>query len=179
MAGGDELHRVRSLLALVKMRIETGNVAPGELIVELDEAIALLMQAEEAGASASAPMVDRTPVAAVIVDDEPRLADALARRLAREGLVTRSVYSLADLVRVEQADPEVVILDLSAAVIAEPALRRRAATTRPLVVTGADLTAARPLLSELQPFAVLQKPFSSEYLASLVRRRAAGGAAET
>ena len=179
-ASGDALHRVRSLLALVKLQVETGGSSPAELVAALDEAIALLSQAELASADAPKQAAGAwPPVAAVVVDDEPRLADALARRLAREGLVTRAAYSLADVAASERPDDEVVILDLSAAAAADAAARSLVATARPVVVTGANLSEAAPLLSQLDPFAVLQKPFSSEHLASLVRRRAAGAAAET
>lgn len=168
-------HRLRSTLSLLKMRLQIGGYPRELLLRELEEAIALLEEpAIMAPAVADGSAVRLAGlVKVVVVDDEPQLADVLARRLQREGLATRSAHDLDSAE--EASDDEVVILDLSLLDSATPDQRSWAAHRRPVVITGASSREAERLLAGIDPFAVVQKPFSSEELASLVRRRAAEG----
>lgn len=172
------LHQLRSALALMKMRLQIGGYPKEVLLRELEEAIALLGTVEEGVVAEDDPAVrlpDNVPV--VVVDDEPQLADVLARRLAREGLATRAAHDLDSarrgLIGLSKDLNEVVILDLSLLANASDEDRQWVASVRPVVITGASFREVERLLDGIDAYAVVQKPFSSEQLASLVRRRAA------
>ncbi len=172
------LHQLRSALALMKMRLQIGGYPKEVLLRELDEAIALLGNVEKGVVAEDDPAV-RLPesVPVVVVDDEPQLADVLARRLAREGLVTRAAHDLdsarSELIGSGGNLQEVVILDLSMLASATEEERKWVASVRPVVITGASFREVERLLDGIDAYAIVQKPFSSEQLALLVRRRAA------
>ncbi len=172
------LHQLRSALALMKMRLQIGGYPKEVLLRELDEAIALLGSVEQGVVADEDPAV-RLPVSVpvVVVDDEPQLADVLARRLAREGLATRAAHDLDSarrgLIGLRRDIQEVVILDLSLLESATEEERHWVASVRPVVITGASFREVERLLDGIDAYAVVQKPFSSEQLALLARRRAA------
>jgi two-component system OmpR family response regulator len=57
---------------------------------------------------------DGTPLRALVVDDEPDLADVLTRMLAHEGWAVRAAHDAAEARRLaEQGRPDVVILDVN------------------------------------------------------------------
>lgn len=172
---GANLHQLRSTLSVIKMQLQIGGYPRELLLRQLEEAIGLLdaAGAEKMGPAEPAQRLGRS-ASVVVIDDERRLADVLARRLAREGLATRAAYDIRGACAgTDGRRQEVVILDLSVLDGAGAEERAWAAMARPIVITGASRREAERLLGEIEPFALVEKPFSSEELALLVRRRAA------
>ena len=163
------MHRLRSTLARARAEIELaqsdGSAPPiARLLGDLEEAIALLSQVEA---------VIFSTVSVLVVDDDERLGELLARGLRRLGYEAESSGRLRAL-----RPREVVVLDLgvSASLDADELSSLRA--SRPIVVTGAADPASRALAEDLRASDYLVKPVELDELAAAIRRRASTSAAE-
>lgn len=158
------LHRLRSTLARFKAELELaevdGTTPPiDRLLADLDEAFALLGEAEAAG---------QAQVLVLVVDDDRRLAEITARGLRRLGYDADSSDALRRL-----RPREVLVLDLSLSAGLDPAARKSVRTARPIVVTGATDPASRALAASLEATDYLVKPVDLDELSAAIQRRAA------
>lgn len=157
------MHRLRSTLARARAEIELagsdGSPPPiDRLLGDLREALDLLGQVEA---------VVFSTVSVLVVDDDERLGELMARGLRRLGYEAESAGSLRAL-----RPREVVVLDLgvSASLDADELSALRA--SRPIVVTGAADPASRALADDLGATDYLVKPVELEELAAAIERRA-------
>lgn len=156
------LHRLRSTLARLKAELELaeadGTTPPiDRLLVDLDEAFALLGVAE--GASQAVGRV-------LIVDDDERLAEITARGLRRMGFDADSSSHVREL-----RDREVLVFDLGLMAGLDAAARKSVRAAKPVVVTGATDAAGRTLAASLDASDYLVKPVDLDALAAAIRRR--------
>ena len=156
------LHRLRSTLARVRAELELaaedGSSPPVErLLGDLGEALRLLGEVESAALAISR---------ALVVDDDARLGELMARALRRQGIEAEAVVSFRP-----PAPDQVVVFDLGLAPSLSPEERALLRAARPIVLTGATDPVSRRLADDLDAFAYLVKPAEPEELAAEVRRR--------
>jgi CheY-like chemotaxis protein len=160
------LHRLRSTLARLKAELELseadGTTPPiDRLLVDLDEAFALLGRAEAASQGS---------VHVLVVDDDGRLAEITARGLRRLGYQADSSSTLRPL-----RDGELLVFDLGLFSGLDGAAKKSVVAARPIVVTGATDPASRALASSLEASDYLVKPVELDDLVAAIKRRMAEG----
>jgi CheY-like chemotaxis protein len=156
------LHRLRSTLARVKAELELAESddlesAPGRLLGDLNEALMLLQEVEQAAFGVM-------PV--LVVDDDTRLAELTARGLRRLGYDADSTSTLRDL-----RHQEIVVFDLGLAHALDKSARTALKAARPIVVTGATDPGSRALAASLDASDYLVKPVELEELVKAITRR--------
>jgi len=158
------LHRLRSTLARAKAELELAQ-ADGEtplkerLLGDLSEALQLLGQVEAAALSI---------VPVLVLDDDERLGELIARGLRRLGYDAESASRLRPL-----KPGEVVILDLSLTASLTAADQVALRSARPIVVTGSADPHSRAMAEDLGATDYLIKPVELEDLAAAISRRTA------
>ena len=156
------LHRLRSTLARVKAELELAESgeaesAPGRLLGDLNEALMLLQEVEQAAFGV---------VPVLVVDDDTRLGELTARGLRRMGYDADSTSTLRDL-----RFKEIVVFDLSLAHALEQSARTALKAARPIVVTGATDPGSRALAASLDASDYLVKPVELDDLVKAITRR--------
>ena len=156
------MHRLRSTLARLRAELEVaesdGSVPPvARLLSDLREALDLLENVESAALGV---------VRVLVVDDDERLGELIARSLRRLGFDAEA----ADRLRALRAG-EVVVFDLGVSASLTSADRAVLRAARPVVVTGAVDSASRALAADLGASDYLVKPVDSEELAAAINRR--------
>ena len=135
-----------------------GSVPPvARLLSDLREALDLLENVESAALGV---------VRVLVVDDDERLGELIARSLRRLGFDAEA----ADRLRALRAG-EVVVFDLGVSASLTSADRAVLRAARPVVVTGAVDSASRALAADLGASDYLVKPVDSEELAAAINRR--------
>jgi CheY-like chemotaxis protein len=160
------LHRLRSTLARLKAELELAGVdgeqsLPGRLLGDLNEALVLLQEVEQA-AFAVVPVL--------VVDDDSRLAELTARGLRRLGYDADSTSTLRHL-----RPKEIVVFDLGSVRALDQSERAALKAARPIVVTGATDPGSRAIASSLDASDYLVKPVELDELVKAISRRAAEG----
>lgn len=159
------LHRLRSTLARVRAELELAQ-ADGEgppvdrLLGDLREALELLGQVESA-AFAIVPVL--------VIDDDERLAELMARGLRRHGYEAEATRHLRAL-----HPREVVVLDLGVSAQMNGEERAALRAARPIVVTGATDPGSRAVAEDLDASDYLVKPVDLEDLVAAIKRRSEG-----
>ncbi len=158
------LHRLRSTLARARAELELadadGDAPPvDKLLGDLGEALDLLGAVETAAFAI---------VHVLVLDDDERLAELMARGLRRLG------YEAESAGRMRQLRPrEVVVFDLGLLASLDSAQRAALKAARPIVVTGAADPRSRAMAEGFDAFDYLIKPVEMEELAAAVSRRMA------
>ena len=160
------LHRLRSTLARLKAELELAEsdgaeARPGRLLDDLNEALMLLQEVEQAAFGV---------VPVLVVDDDARLAELTARGLRRLGYDADSTSALRDL-----RPKEIVVFDLGLAYALGQDARTTLKAARPIVVTGATDPASRALAASLDASEYLVKPVELDDLVKAISRRIAEG----
>ena len=158
------LHRLRSTLARARAELEAAESVdsestPGRLLGDLNEALMLLQEVEQAAFGV---------VPILVVDDDTRLAELTARGLRRLGYDADSRSTLGDLRHME-----IVVFDLGLAPALDQSQRAALKAARPIVVTGATDQASRALAASLDASDYLVKPVELEDLVKAISRRLA------
>ena len=156
------LHKLRSTLSRLKAELELadadGLTPPVDrLLMDLDEAFALLGAAEGLGQRVTGVLV---------VDDDARLAEITARGLRRVGFDADSSSRMRKL-----SDGEVLVFDLGVFASLDAAAKQSVRAAKPIVLTGATDAAGRALAASLGATDYLVKPVDLEDLAAAIRRR--------
>jgi CheY-like chemotaxis protein len=156
------LHRLRSTLARVKAELELAEpdeaeAAPGHLLGDLNEALMLLQEVEQAA-------FGLVPV--LVVDDDTRLAELTARGLRRLGYDADSTSTLRNL-----RPKEIVVFDLGLVHALDQSARTALKAARPIVVTGATDPGSRALAATFEASDYLVKPVELEDLVKAITRR--------
>jgi CheY-like chemotaxis protein len=156
------LHRLRSTLARVKAELELAESdeaesAPGRLLGDLNEALMLLQEVEQAAFGV---------VPVLVVDDDTRLGELTARGLRRLGYDADSTSTLRNL-----RPKEIVVFDLGLAHTLEQSARAALKAARPIVVTGATDPGSRALAASLDASDYLVKPVELDDLVKAITRR--------
>jgi CheY-like chemotaxis protein len=160
------LHRLRSTLARLKAELELAESdgaesTPGRLLGDLNEALMLLQEVEQAAFGV---------VRVLVVDDDVRLAELTARGLRRLGYDADSTSTLRDL-----RPKEIVVLDLGLAHALDSRARIALTAARPIVVTGATDPGSRAMAASLDASDYLVKPVDLDDLVKAISRRMAEG----
>ena len=160
------LHRLRSTLARLKAELELADVdgeqsLPGRLLGDLNEALVLLQEVEQAAFGV---------VPVLVVDDDSRLAELTARGLRRLGYDADSRSALRVL-----RPKEIVVFDLGLVRTLDPSERAALKAARPIVVTGATDPGSRAMASSLDASDYLVKPVELDELVKVISRRMAEG----
>lgn len=160
------LHRLRSTLARLKAELELADSegmesTPGRLLGDLNEALVLLQEVEQAA-------FGLVPV--LVVDDDARLAELTARGLRRLGYDADSTGTLRGL-----RPKEIVVFDLGLAHALVEGARTALKAARPIVVTGATDPGSRALAASLDASDYLVKPVELDDLVKAISRRMAEG----
>jgi CheY-like chemotaxis protein len=156
------LHRLRSTLARMKAELELsesdGGGAPVERVLgDVREALEQLGRIEIAA-------LGIVPV--LVLDDDERLAELVARGLRRLG------YEAEWAARMRSLRPnEVVVLDLSLSASLDDDARAALKAARPIVVTGATDPVSRMLAEDLGASDYLVKPVELDALVASINRR--------
>lgn len=159
------LHRLRSLLARVKIQVEIAHEDrcppdPG-LVAAAREAVEVLARVEEC-ALGIAPAHSRR---VLVLEDDPLAGDLLARRLRRCGLQAAP----GALPLPEVPADAVLIVDLSAMDRADARSREAVARSRPIVLTGAVGPSALARARALGARACLTKPAHMDQILDALR----------
>jgi DNA-binding response OmpR family regulator len=109
----------------------------------------------------------------LLVDDEPRLRQAIARSLTARGYhVTEAANAATALSLAVHENVDLLMLDINLPDATGwdvlRALKERGTALRTVVISAAPLTRSRTV--EFAPFGVLHKPFPISALLSLVER---------
>jgi CheY-like chemotaxis protein len=161
------LHRLRSTLARLKAELELAQESdgaeslPGRLLGDLNEALMLLQEVEQAAFGV---------VPVLVVDDDARLAELTARGLRRLGYDAEATSTLRDL-----RSQEIVVFDLGLAHSLDQIARTALKAARPIVVTGATDPVSRAMAASLDASDYLVKPVELEDLVKAISRRIAEG----
>ena len=160
------LHRLRSSLARLKAELELAEsdeaeATPGRLLGDLNEALVLLQEVEQAAFGV---------VTVLVVDDDVRLAELTARGLRRLGYDADSTNTLRDL-----RPKEIVVFDLGLSHELDQSARAALKAERPIVVTGATDPGSRALAASLDASDYLVKPVELDDLVKAISRRLAEG----
>jgi DNA-binding response OmpR family regulator len=131
--------------------------APGRLLGDLNEALMLLQEVEQAAFGV---------VPVLVVDDDTRLAELTARGLRRLGYDADSTSTLRDL-----RFREIVVFDLGLVHALDQSARTALKSARPIVVTGATDPRSRALAASLDASDYLVKPVELEDLVKAITRR--------
>jgi DNA-binding response OmpR family regulator len=103
------------------------------------------------------------PATVLIVEDEPRLADVIARNLEARGHETRRATTAAGaILKIQEAWPDVLLLDINLPDFSGWEVLRRFShekekKTRVIIMSAATVSQKR--VDEFRPAHVLQKPF--------------------
>ena len=157
------LHRLRSTLARMRAELELAQEDGAEpsvtrLLEELSDALSTLSRVE-AAALAIVPVL--------VVDDDERLAELMARSLRRLGYEAESSGRLRPL-----RHGEVVVFDLGASALLGVDERAALRSARPIIVTGAADPGSKAMAEDFDASAYLIKPVDVEELAAAIKRRA-------
>ena len=160
------LHRLRSTLARLKAELELADAEaeqslPGRLLGDLNEALVLLQEVEQAAFGV---------VPVLVVDDDSRLAELTARGLRRLGYDANSTSTLRVL-----RPKEIVVFDLGLVAALNPSERAALKAARPIVVTGATDPGSRAMASSFDASDYLVKPVELDELVKAISRRMAEG----
>jgi len=124
----------------------------------------------------AAPIADTVLAHALLVDDDPEVAEALTTMLVKEGLhVVRAATGNEGLALLEQAMWDVVLLDVRLPDLSGPEIYQRLAATRPelaqrvVFVTGGVWRSESRLRQELPPQPILPKPCTQEAVRDILR----------
>jgi PAS domain S-box-containing protein len=124
----------------------------------------------------AAPVADRVLERALLVDDDPEVAEALSAMLVKEGLrVVRAATGNEGLALLEQSMWDVVFLDVRLPDLSGPEIYQRLAETRPelaqrvVFVTGGVWRSESRLRQELPPQPILPKPCTQEAVRDILR----------
>jgi DNA-binding response OmpR family regulator len=131
--------------------------APGRLLGDLNEALMLLQEVEQAAFGV---------VPVLVVDDDARLGELTARGLRRLGYDADSTSTLRVL-----RPKEIVVFDLGLAHTLEPSARAALKAARPIVVTGATDPGSRALAASFDASDYLVKPVELDDLVKAITRR--------
>jgi CheY-like chemotaxis protein len=158
------LHRLRSTLARLKaeleLALEDGAAPPARrLLGDLDEALDLLREVERTALGL---------VTVLVIDDDARLAELMARGLRRLGFESDSTDSFR-----ESRRGEVVVFDLGLYTGLDEGARSALRAVRPIVVTGATDPGSWALARSLNASDYLVKPVELDDLAAAISRRMA------
>jgi DNA-binding response OmpR family regulator len=134
---------------------------PGRLLGDLNEALVLLQEVEQAAFGV---------VPVLVVDDDSRLAELTARGLRRLGYDADSTSTFRVL-----RPKEIVVFDLGSVRALAPSERAALKAARPIVVTGATDPGSRAMASSLDASDYLVKPVELDELVKAISRRAAEG----
>jgi len=165
------LHRLRSTLARLKAELELAQESdgaeslPGRLLGDLNEALMLLQEVEQAAFGV---------VPILVVDDDARLGELTARGLRRLGYDADATSSLRDL-----RSQEIVVFDLGLARSLDLSARTALKAARPIVVTGATDPGSRAMAASLGASDYLVKPVELDDLVKAIRRRIVEGSPPT
>lgn len=156
------LHRLRSTLARVRAELELAEVdneAPSvdRLLSDMRDALEALNSVEAAALGV---------VRVLVVDDDARLGELIARGLRRLGFDAESAVVLRSL-----RPREVVVFDLGLSASLSGLDRESLRASRPVVLTGAVDSGSRALAEDLQASDYLVKPVEPEVLAAAIKRR--------
>jgi CheY-like chemotaxis protein len=156
------LHRLRSTLARAKAELELADgepAPPDRLLSDLREALELLGQVEAIALSI---------VPVLVLDDDERLGELMARGLRRLGYDAESTTKMRALRR-----GEIVVLDLGMTADLGAANREALRTARPIVVTGSADPQSRAIADDLGATDYLVKPVEIDDLVAAISRRVA------
>jgi len=159
---GRLLHKLRSTVGRAMLEIEAGEPLEA-VLASLQEAIAILDQLQHEEVAG----LDGT---VLVIDDDQRLAEVTARRLARVGFTTRAFQDLLAARSVWTPDVRVV-MDLGLLYDEVPALVEWALSCVPVIVTGASARESERMLRGAKVRALLQKPVDFTELIAALRRR--------
>jgi len=135
------------------------EATPGRLLGDLNEALVLLQEVEQAAFGV---------VPVLVVDDDMRLAELTARGLRRLGYDADSTNTLRDL-----RPREIVVFDLGLSHALDLRARTALKGVRPIVVTGATDPGSRALAASLDASDYLVKPVELDDLVKAISRRIA------
>lgn len=158
------LHRLRSTLARAKAELELAEADSETLLKErllgdLSEALQLLGQVEAAALSI---------VPVLVLDDDERLGELMARGLRRLGYDAESASRLRPL-----KPREVVVLDLGLTASLTASDHVTLQSARPIVITGSADPHSRAMAEDLGATDYLIKPVELDDLAAAIKRRTA------
>ncbi|HXB05018.1 MAG TPA: response regulator [Candidatus Angelobacter sp.] len=140
---------------------DEAEATPGRLLGDLNEALVLLQEVEQAAFGV---------VTVLVVDDDVRLAELTARGLRRLGYDADSTNTLRDL-----RPKEIVVFDLGLSHELDQSARTALKAVRPIVVTGATDPGSRALAASLDASDYLVKPVELDDLVKAISRRLAEG----
>ena len=158
---GNHLHRLRSVLARVKMQLELaaedGERSAASCLAGMGEALELLAEVENVA------LCD-----AVVIDDDERLAELTARRLRRAGFHAVWASDLSILRWMPVATP---IVDFSVLATSDDEDVSKCAERMPIVLTGLGRPPADDSMSAYNVSHALVKPVDLDQLLSILRDR--------
>ena len=155
---GNHLHRLRSVLARVKMQLELaaedGERSAASCLAGMGEALELLAEVENVA------LCD-----VVVIDDDERLAELTARRLRRAGF--HAVWA-SDLSILRWMPTSSVIADLGVLASAPRDLVALCTEMRPIISTGRTGSQVTSALAAYNAAAALTKPVDIAELVELI-----------
>jgi CheY-like chemotaxis protein len=158
------LHRLRSTLARARAELELADEDGAS--VEADRVLADVREALELLGRVEAEVLSLRSV--LVVDDDDRLGELMARGLRRLGYDAHSTTGMRML-----KPREIVVVDLGITAALDADARAALKASRPIVLTGATDRASRALAQELSASDYLVKPVELEDLAAAINRRMA------
>ena len=158
------LHRLRSTLARARAELEVAeedgqSVEADRVLADVREALELLGRVEAEVLSL---------VSVLVIDDDERLGELMARGLRRLGYDAHSTTGMRIL-----KPREIVVLDLGLTSSLDAEARAALKASRPIVLTGATDRASRALAEALSASDYLIKPVELDDLAAAIKRRVA------
>jgi PAS domain S-box-containing protein len=149
----------------------------GDLLVESERGrsttFTLLLPVAKSAETAVAPAPER----ALLVDDDPDVAEAVTAMLVKEGLrVERAATGAEGMERLESGDWDAVFLDVRLPDLPGPEIYRRLAEARPqlarrvVFVTGGVWRSESRLRQELPPQPILAKPCTQDEVRAVLQR---------
>ncbi len=163
------LHLLRSTLARLKAEVQLAHAdgLPPSTNVQatVDEALQYLDAVEDAVFNAAAG----TPLTLLIIDDDLRLAGAMAQQLRRIGIIATGKRSLAELSAFSPNDTRIVV-DLGVLRMADRRDLDRVLEFNPIVMSGSAEPLARLEASTYGAVAYLLKPVEPAKIVAALRR---------
>jgi signal transduction histidine kinase len=126
------------------------------------------------GKTPNQTIIASTPVRVLVIDDEPDMGSLITRMLGRSAVVTSALSGRRGLELLEGAEFDLVLCDVMMPDVSGPQVYRAIATKFPrllprvVMMTGGAFTSESANFVEGLPTAVLEKPFTTHELASLI-----------